>query len=246
LTDFLPILYRELIIYKKRLFKLSYVLSALISPLIYLAVFGFGLGENLTVTGTNYITFLLPGLIAMTSMTNSYIWIANGLNIDRLYFKTFQLLVQAPIKPIAILMGIITAGIIRGLFASSLIISVGLLCCTSFSPNGIFWLGLLLNCFMFSTLGVIIGMITKSHEETAIYSNFLMVPMAFFSGTFFPLEKLPFFVKPLIYALPLTYSTILIRKSQWDRVTLLSLFITIGFSLMFLFLALRLIKNYRE
>jgi len=95
----------------------------------------------------NYIAFLLPRPTAMSSMTNSYIWIANALNIDGLYFKTFQLLVQAVIKPIAVLTGTITAGIVRGLFTSSLIISVGLLCCTSFHPNGIFWLGLIFKLF---------------------------------------------------------------------------------------------------
>jgi len=89
-------------------------------------------------------------------------------------------------------------------------------------------------------------MVTKSHEETAVYSNFLMMPMTFFNGIFSPLEKLPLFVKPLIYALPLTYSTILIRKSQWDNMTLLNLFIIIGFSLLFLFLVLKLIKTTKN
>lgn len=66
-----------------------------------------------------------------------------------------------------------------------LIIAVGFVVPSSFAITLIFVITLLLNCFMFASLGVITGMITKSHEDTATYSNFFIMPMAFFSGTFF-------------------------------------------------------------
>jgi len=74
---------------------------------------------------------------------------------------------------------------------------------------------------MFASLGVITGMITKSHEDTATYSNFFIMPMAFFSGTFFQFDRIPAFFKPIIYIMPLTYTNILIRKQHIDSETIL-------------------------
>jgi hypothetical protein len=114
--------------------------------------------------------------------------LASSMNLNRIYFKTFQIFVQPPIHPLSILTGEVLAGVIKGLFASSLIIAVGLAISPAFHLTPIFLLVLLLNCFLFAGLGVIARMVSKSHEDTATYSNLFIMPMAFFGGTFFPLN----------------------------------------------------------
>jgi ABC-2 type transport system permease protein len=241
-----PVFLKEMLHFKRRLLKLGYIFSAMAVPIIYLIAFGFGLGRSVRIDGGDYLSFLLPGLVAMSSMNNSYTWVANSLNLNRLYFKTFQIFVQAPISPSSIMTGEVLAGMAKGLFASSLIIIVGFLSSPNFSLSSMFIIALLLNCFLFANFGVIVGMITKSHEDTATYSNFLIIPMAFFSGTFFPVDKLPVYFKAVIYVLPLTHTSILIRKTCLDTEGLVSLCVMIVYAVLFFLYGSKLIREYSE
>jgi len=241
-----PIFLREMLLFRKRLLRLGYLFSAMLVPIIYLIAFGLGLGRSVQLQGSSYLTFLIPGLVAMSSMNNSYTWVASSLNLNRLYFKGFQIFIQAPISPSAIMVGEVLAGMVKGLFASLLIIIVGFLTPSGFSVTPLFVITLLLNCFLFANLGVVTGMLAKSHEDTATYSNFFIMPMAFFSGTFFPLDKVPAFIKPIIYILPLTHANIVIRKAAMDQEGLISFAVLIICSIAFFVYGSRLIKNYTE
>ncbi len=241
-----PIFLREMLLFRRKLLKIGYLFSAMVSPVIYLIAFGFGLGKSVQISGAGYLSFLIPGLVAMSSMNNSYTWVSSALNLNRLYFKTFQVFIQSPISPASIMIGEVMAGMVKGLFASSLIIVVGFASTRDFSINMPFLIALILNCFLFASLGVITGMRTKSHEDTATYSNFFIMPMAFFSGTFFPVDKMPILIKTVIYMMPLTHTNILIRKPQLDTDGLISLGVLILYAAVFFFYGSRLIKNYNE
>jgi len=177
-----PVFLKEMLHFRRKLLKLGYLFSAMVVPIIYLIAFGFGLGGSVRIDGTSYLAFLIPGLVAMSSMNNSYTWVSSTLNLSRLYFKTFQVYVQAPIAPSSIMIGEVLAGMIKGLFASALIVIVGILSAPDFRITFLFCVALLLNCFLFANMGVIVGMLTKSHEDTATYSNFFIMPMAFLPG----------------------------------------------------------------
>jgi len=241
-----PIFLKEMLLFRRKLLKLGYLFSAMVIPIIYLLAFGFGLGRSVQITGMNYLGYLVFGLVAMSSMNNSYTWVCNSLNLSRLYFKTFQVLIQAPVKPSAIMAGEVLAGMAKGLFAASLIIIVGLIASRDFAIGPIFIMALLLNCFLFANLGVIVGMRAKSHEDTATYSNFVIMPMAFFSGTFFPIQKIPFFIKAVIYVLPLTHTNILIRKATMDGEAWVSLAVLAAYAAAFFLYGSKLIKEYSE
>ncbi|MGB9821870.1 MULTISPECIES: ABC transporter permease [Thermodesulfovibrio] len=247
MTGWYPVFLKEMLQFRRKLLRLGYIFSAMMAPIIYLVTFGLGLGKTVKLSeGTDYLTFLLPGLVAMSSMNNSYSWVASSLNLSRLYFKTFQVYIQSPIKPFSIMIGEVMAGMVKGLFASLLIIVVGFVVPSKFSINLIFILTLLLNCFMFACLGVITGMITKSHEDTATYSNFFIMPMAFFSGTFFSIDRIPLIFKPIIYIMPLTHTNILIRKSYIDTEAMISLSLILFYCLCFFLIGSTLMKKYSE
>ncbi|MDI6865519.1 ABC transporter permease [Thermodesulfovibrio yellowstonii] len=242
-----PVFLKEMLQFKRKLLRLGYIFSAMMAPIIYLVTFGLGLGRTVRLSeGTDYLTFLLPGLVAMSSMNNSYSWVASSLNLSRLYFKTFQVYIQSPIKPFSIMIGEVMAGMVKGLFASLLIIAVGFVVPSSFAITLIFIITLLLNCFMFASLGVITGMITKSHEDTATYSNFFIMPMAFFSGTFFSIDRIPMIFKPFIYVMPLTHTNILIRKNFLDTEATTSLFVIVFYCFCFFLIGSILMKRYNE
>jgi len=241
-----PVFLREMLLFKHKLLRVGYVASAMVTPLIYLATFGLGLGKNVTINGSTYIAFLIPGLAAMTSMNNSYSWMATALGLNRLYYMTFQVLVQAPIRASSILLGEILAGMAKGLFASALIVAAGFVAAPGFSVSAIFVLALLLNCFLFACLGVIVGMRAESHEDTATYSNFVILPMAFLSGTFFQVDRLPAYLKAIVYLLPLTHANILIRKTLMDGQAWLSLAVLAFYATVFFIYGAALIRRYNE
>ena len=86
----------------------------------------------------------------------------------------------------------------------------------------------------------------KSHEDTATYSNFLIMPMAFFSGTFFPIDRMPAIVKAVIYVLPLTHTNILIRKTSLDEEGWIALLVMMSYAAVFFLYGSKLIREYNE
>lgn len=244
-ADWYPVFLREMLLFRRKLLHVSYLVSAMVTPVIYLVTFGFGLGGDIRIHGQTYLAFLLPGLVAMTSMNNSYSWVATNLNLNRLYLRTFQVLTQAPIRAGSILIGEVLSAMVKGLFASILIIVIGYIA-GSFSMSPAFVIALLVNCFLFANLGVIVGMRSRSHEDTGTYSNFLIMPMAFLSGTFFQVDRVPGLLKAIIYVLPLTHTNVLIRKSSMDAAAWSALAVLIGYSILFSISAWALIRRYNE
>ena len=244
--NWLPIFYREILLFRRRLLRLGYVVSALFAPMLYLLAFGLGLGKRIQIAGGSYLDYLLPGLIAMTSMTNSYNWIATSMTVGRLHFRTFQVYIQTPVTATDIVVGQILAGMVRGLFASAVLLALGLFLGGGFHPNLMFILALLLNCLVFAAFGVIVGMKSRSHEDTATFTNFFIMPMAFFCGTFFPVEEMPWFLRDIIKALPLTHSNHLLRYPAWNLANLGSLAVLLGYAALCLAVGTIIVRRYSE
>ncbi len=241
-----PIFLREILLFGRRLLKLGYVFSAMFMPLLYLLAFGLGLGRRVAIEGGSYLDYLLPGLVAMSSMVNSYTWIANGLTMGRLYFRTFQIYIQAPVSAAAIVWGEVAAGMVRGIFSSLILLGLGLFLGSGLNFNLVFVAALLLNCLLFAAFGVVVGMKSNSHEDTANFTNFFILPMAFFSGTFFPIDQMPWVLRGIVRALPLTYTNQLLRSPEWSLASAVSLAILGAFSALCLGLAIILVRRYSE
>jgi ABC-2 type transport system permease protein len=241
-----PVFLREVLIFQKRLFRLGYVVSIIFTPLLYLLAFGLGLGRQVSVAGSSYLDFLLPGLISVSSMINAYTWISTNLTVSRLHFRTLQIYLQAPVSPAAIVVGQVLAGVLWGLLASVLLLGLGLLFGGAVRVNPLFFLALLLNCVTFAAFGVVVGMKSRSHEDNATFSNFFILPMAFFCGTFFPLANLPPALRYVVLGLPLTHTNILLRQPDPGLQTLISLGVLIFYALVCIWGGVRIIRNYSE
>lgn len=244
--NWFPIFYREILLFRRRLLRLGYVVSALVSPMLYLLAFGLGLGKRVTIAGGSYLDYLLPGLIAMTSMTNSYNWIATSMTVGRLHFRTFQVYIQSPVTATDIVVGQILAGMVRGLFASGILMGLGLFLSGAFRFSPMFFVALLLNCLVFAAFGVIVGMKSRSHEDTATFTNFFIMPMAFFCGTFFPVNEMPWLVRDFIKVLPLTYTNHLMRHPTFSPANLANLGLLGAYGALCLVLGIVIVRRYSE
>lgn len=195
------------------------VASGLISPIIYILAFGLGLGSSFTAkppVGDNYLQFILPGMVALSSMTISFGGTTFSICGERLYSKTFEETLLMPVHPLALFLGKMLAGVIRGLMTSASVIVIAVLFTgklTFLSP--LFLLLLILNCAVFAGLGVIVGLNVKSLEGVGILNNFLIVPMSFLGATFFDPQSLPLLLKIIVYLLPLTYTSTGLRAAAY-------------------------------
>jgi ABC-2 type transport system permease protein len=196
--------------------------SGLVSPLIYILAFGLGLGgaiDQVTTppAGDTYLEFILPGMVALSSMVISFGGTTFSICGDRLFTKTFEEMLLYPVHPLALHLGKMMAGIVRGLMTAGSVILVAILFTGRFWSfiNPLFLLLVVLNCAVFAGLGVIVGLNVKSLESVGLFNNFLIVPMSFLGGTFFDPAMLPPALKVIVYLLPLTYTTIGLRAAAY-------------------------------
>jgi ABC-type multidrug transport system permease subunit len=196
--------------------------TGLVSPLIYILGFGLGLGSALDsavkpAAGDNYLQFILPGMIALSSMTICFGGTTFSICGDRLFTKTFEEMLLVPVHPLALFLGRMLAGIVRGLMTSGSVILVAILFTGKVGSflNPLFLLLLVLNCAVFAGLGVIVGLRVKSLESVGLYNNFVIVPMSFLGATFFDPATLPVALKPIVYLLPLTYTSLGLRAAAY-------------------------------
>ncbi|MCT7975001.1 ABC transporter permease [Laspinema olomoucense] len=195
--------------------------SGLVSPLIYILAFGLGLGNTMRsgMEGANsYLEFMLPGMVALSSMTICFAGTVFSICGERLFTKNFEEMLLMPIHPISLYLGKMMAGILRGLMTSGSVLLVAILFTGKIWSflNPLFLLVLLLNCAIFSGLGVLVGLTVKSLESVGIYNNFIIVPMSFLGATFFDPAQLPAALKVVVYLLPLTYTSIGLRAAAYD------------------------------
>ncbi|BAZ32518.1 hypothetical protein NIES4074_50240 [Cylindrospermum sp. NIES-4074] len=196
------------------------IASGLISPLVYILAFGLGLGSSIKpgagISGSysNYLEFILPGMVALSSMTISFAGTTFSICGERLFTKTFEEMLLVPIHPLALHIGKMLAGVVRGLMTSLSVIVVAVLLTGNWNfLNPLFLLLLVLNCAVFAGLGVIVGLSVRSLEAVGLCNNFVIVPMSFLGATFFDPSTLPVALQFVVYLLPLSYASIGLRAA---------------------------------
>ena len=202
--------YRE---FKVFLREKSRIVASIITPILWLLIFGGGLGANVAIAGINYESFIYPGILIQSVLFSSIFF---GVYIvwDRKIDFLKEVLV-APISRTAIFVGKILGGATDSLIQSLILLLIGFvlgslgiipgLHFTAFS-----FLASLLFLFIattsFVSVGLIIGSQMESPEGFQLITSFLLFPLFFLSGALFPINNLPFWLAPLTRLDPLTYA----------------------------------------
>ena len=202
--------------------------TTLVAPVLYLLAFGYGLGRGVTVEGYSYLEFVIPGIIALTAMTTSFNAAGMKLHVDRLFYKCFDEALMSPVSFFSIIVGKTLIGVVRGLISTAALLAA----CFIFSPlpaiSMMFWLTLVVTCFVFSFLGVFVALVAKSHQDMSVFMSLVILPMSFLSGTFFSLSQVPEALRVVLSFSPLTHTSLCLRASAlgqpfpwWSLVALL-------------------------
>lgn len=197
---------------------LNVLIMSLMSPFLYLLAFGYGLGNNVVTNGVPYIAFIIPGIVALSSLSSSFSSTSTRLNIQRLYYKSFDEMMMCPLRCSAIVIGKATLGVIRGMLSCSIIFVAGLFLAPELVLAPIFVICLILSCYTFSFLGEAAALLAKSHQSMATFNSLVITPMIFLCGTFFSVATLPAVIQAVLYAFPLTHSSTCIRAAAlgWE------------------------------
>jgi ABC-2 type transport system permease protein len=183
------------------------IFSTLLQPLMFLVIFGAGLGGTLTKGnfGVDYIKFMYPGIIAMNVMgiaffsTVSTVW-------DREFGFLKEILV-APISRTSIVIGKIFGAVTVASTQALLLLVLAPFIGIHLNILIIFklFLFMLLLAFAISGLGLLIASLMKTTESFGVIMQVLIFPMFFLSGAFFPLTNVPLWMTVLSRFNPLTY-----------------------------------------
>ena len=210
------------------------VATSLIGPVLYLAAFGWGLGRGLTVEGTSYLNFVIPGIVALTAMTSSYNGAGVKLNVDRLFYGCFDECRMSPISSLSLVVGKAMIGVVRGLISSTAFLIIGFIMVPTMHISPLFAVVLILTCLVFAFFGVMAALSTKSHQDMSTFSSLVLLPMTFLGGTFFSLSQVPLALKAVLYIIPLTHASQCLRAVTLEQpFPWLSLLALVGFGLVF-------------
>ncbi len=236
---------REMLILKRRLKR--QILSMSVSPLLYLIAFGYAMGDVTRFDGHTYIEFLIPGLVAMSSMTQAFA-ISTDINVARFYWHIFEEFQAAPISDAAYVAGEVLAGMTRAFISVVVILIIGLFFNVTLDyGNLLFWLAIGLNSFVFASLAVGLAMLVKSHADQSMLTSFVITPMAFLGGTFFPVDRLPAWAQKIIYLLPLTHASKAIRQTSFGSLPgCFPYLLLTAIGLIFFIIALKCVNHARD
>lgn len=235
------IYYREIMVMRTRVRRS--ILASMVSPALFLVAFGYGLGRYQVYGGLDYLDFLFAGLLAMSTLNACYS-VGTDINIARFYFRTFDEYLIAPILRWEIVAGEVLFGMTKGMINVAIFFTYAWFAELNICVTPLFLVVLLMHMAIFSLMGFMVALIVRNHGDQSSISTFLITPMTFLSGVFFPVEQGPTILVWIVHLFPVSHSVSLMRASlTGGEAQMHNLVALVAFLLVFFFVALRLSKK---
>ncbi|EMJ9776723.1 ABC transporter permease [Morganella morganii] len=184
--------------------------QTLIPPVItmslYFIIFGNLIGNRIgEMGGVGYMQFIVPGLIMMSVITNSYANVSSSF-FGAKFQKSIEELLVAPVPTHVIIAGFVGGGVARGVLVGILVTLVSLF----FVPLQIHsWFmiitTLLMTSILFSLAGLLNALFAKSFDDISIIPTFVLTPLTYLGGVFYSLTLLPAFWQAVSKLNPIVY-----------------------------------------
>jgi ABC-2 type transport system permease protein len=171
---------------------LQTIVAPLFTNLLFLGVFG-GVfrTRQVGIEGVDYLSFLIPGLCAMGAINSAYQNPASSL-VQQKYQGLIYDLNTWPLTTFEKLMAFVLGGGVRGLLVGTMtyVASIVFVGYTVKSPF-LFFTMLFVLAIFFSFVGVIVGLLAKTFDQSSFFTNIILTPLVYFGGVFFEIGKLP-------------------------------------------------------
>ena len=191
---------------KKYLRSRARLIGTLAQPIVFLLMFGYGMGNTFAQAGGNYLDFLVPGIIGMSIIFTA---IFTGMEViwDRQFGFLKETLV-APMPRFQVMLGRTLGGATVATIQGTIVLIISFL--FGFRPEN--WLLvfpaifiMFLIALIFASFGTIIASFLEDMQAFSLIINFIVMPLFFLSGALFPLQGLPVWLSSISRIDPLTY-----------------------------------------
>jgi len=182
------------------------LLPSAITMSLYYLIFGTLIGSRIgEMGGRSYMEFVVPGLIMMAIVTNSYSNVVSSFFGAKFNNSVEELLVS-PVPNYIILWGYVMGGVSRGLLVAIIVTTVSLF----FTSLSIYNVGIVvavvtMTSILFALCGFINAVYANSFDDISIVPTFVLTPLTYLGGVFYSLDLLPEFwanvsrINPLVY-----------------------------------------------
>jgi len=182
-------------------------LPSVVTSVLYFLVFGSIIGERIgDFGGVPYIHFIVPGLVMLAVVMNSYSNVAFTFFTGKFFSRNIDEILVSPTPPWLMIAGYVGGGVVRGVVTGLLVILVSLFFAV---PAIVHWwavvLFLILSSVIFSLAGLINGIYAKNFDGISIVPTFVLTPLVYLGGVFYSIAALPSWWQAATYWNPIFY-----------------------------------------
>ncbi len=182
------------------------LLPPVITMGLYYVIFGTFIGSQVAeIEGFTYMQFIVPGLVMMAVITNSYSNVVSTFFTAK-FMRNLEELLVSPTPNSVVVLGFVSGGVVRGLLVGFLVLLTSLFF-THLTLYSVFFiiLVIVLTSVLFSLAGLVNGMFAKSFDAVSIIPVFVLTPLTYLGGVFYSIDALPEFWRTVSLFNPILY-----------------------------------------
>lgn len=190
------------------------LLSPLLTSLLYILVFGYGLGSRIReVAGVPYLQYILPGLVLMSIITASYGNTSSSI-FDAKRDRYIDDVLISPMTPLQIALAYVMGGVARGvLVGAGTFVLVMPLARLPLEHPLLLAASALATSVVFASVGVVAGVLSTRIDHIFFMTSIVIQPLSFLGGVFYSVEMLPGPLRVATYLNPMFYAVDAFRFS---------------------------------
>ena len=177
-----------------------------ITMTLYFLIFGGLIGSRIgDMGGFSYMEFIVPGLVMMSVIQNSYGNISSSF-FGAKFGRHIEELLVSPMPNWVILLGYVAGAVLRGLMVGCIVLVIAMFFTTVRIPHPFITLTtVLLGATIFSLAGFVNAAYAKKFDDIAIVPTFILTPLTYLGGVFYSVKLLPDWAQVLTHANPIFY-----------------------------------------
>ena len=185
---------------------LQTLLPPAVTTFLYFIIFGNVIGARLGVMGgVRYIEYIVPGLILMSVIVNSYANVASSFYSVK-FHRSIEDILISPVSPSVVVAGFVLGGVARGVCAGFVVLFISLFFVSI--PFDYPWIAIIvvvLTAVLFAMGGLINGILANDFNDINVIPIFILTPLTYLGGVFFTIESLPSPWNETAYLNPIFY-----------------------------------------
>lgn len=183
------------------------LLPSAITMTLYFIIFGQFIGSQVrNIDGFSYMEFIVPGIVMMAVITNSFINVASSFFSVKFFVRSIDEILISPTPNWIILTGYISGGVFRGLIVGVIVLLISLFF-TSLQIHSflVIIVFILLTAIVFSLGGFLNALLAKKIDQINIIPTFVLTPLTYLGGVFYSIKVLPEFWQGVSLLNPILY-----------------------------------------